>query len=277
MKQGNAHMSYALEAHTPELSTLDVNARIAAGVKARLEYHMTRYGGGSSWAQAMALGAHPAHIQETLQHLAIMADEIWYWAGDRSVNMQWYSRRVLLLGVYAATETFMLTDTSVGYKDTWAFLDRRLQEVSEFGRMAGERMIVAQSIVAGVGNVVGAGLDMVGKPFIVTPGQHVLKTVGALSDAAVSAANVVMKNSSSSSNSSSGSGSTGSGSNTTTTSGKVEFLGPLSVVASAAQQVAATASSVAASAGIRLPDPVQVVGALGSLLPQVPSVGSARK
>lgn len=53
----------------------------------------------------MALGALPQNALSTAQHLGVMADEIWYLAGDRSTDLQWYSRRGLLIGLYTATGT----------------------------------------------------------------------------------------------------------------------------------------------------------------------------
>lgn len=54
-------------------------------------------------------------------------DEIWFAAGDRATDMTWYAKRASLGMVFSATELYMLTDTSPGWEDTWAFLDRRLQ------------------------------------------------------------------------------------------------------------------------------------------------------
>jgi hypothetical protein len=45
---------------------------------------------------------------------AAAVDDAWYMAGDRSVDLGWYSRRALLMGVSAATEVFMLTDAAPG-------------------------------------------------------------------------------------------------------------------------------------------------------------------
>lgn len=67
----------------------------------------------------MAVGATPANAVDTAYHLAVMADEIWYLAGDRSVDMNWYSRRGLLLGAYVTTELHMLTDSSPDFEATW--------------------------------------------------------------------------------------------------------------------------------------------------------------
>lgn len=45
-------------------------------------------------------------------------DDIWHGAGDRSTDMDWYTKRALLGGVYTATELYMLTDFSAGWTST---------------------------------------------------------------------------------------------------------------------------------------------------------------
>lgn len=120
------------------LADMPVNDRIRAGVRTRLEavipvrktwaqvclcsgleprYFTTGYSYSllnHRWTdccalqhaqQAMALGALPQNALSTAQHLGVMADEIWYLAGDRSTDLQWYSRRGLLIGLYTATGT----------------------------------------------------------------------------------------------------------------------------------------------------------------------------
>ena len=32
-----------------------------------------------------------------------MVDDIWYWAGDRSTDFNWYTKRALLAGIYTST------------------------------------------------------------------------------------------------------------------------------------------------------------------------------
>jgi ubiquinone biosynthesis protein COQ9 len=56
-------------------------------------------------------------------------DAMWYAAGDTSTDYNFYSKRALLAGVYAATLLCWLNDNSDGFSATWAFLDRRIAEV----------------------------------------------------------------------------------------------------------------------------------------------------
>lgn len=90
------------------------------------------------WSEAMALGAMPQNAPHTLRQLALLVDEMWHVAGDDAADITWYTKRAVLGGVYTSTEMYMLTDSSEGFADTWAFLDRRMDDVSALGRLPSE-------------------------------------------------------------------------------------------------------------------------------------------
>ena len=100
MLRATQHMSRYLA--QLDLAAMTPNERIVAGVRARVEYTAQWK---RTWPQAMAVGALPQNAVRTAEHLGVVVDEIWFYAGDRSTDMQWYSRRGLLLGVYVATGT----------------------------------------------------------------------------------------------------------------------------------------------------------------------------
>ena len=103
------------------------------------------------YSEAIALMSLASNIPPSLAELGRLADEIWYLAGDTSVDASWYTKRGLLSGVYAATETFMSQDQSTNFKDTEKFLDRRLEDVRVVGQGASD---VAQFIgFAGINTV----------------------------------------------------------------------------------------------------------------------------
>ncbi len=56
------------------------------------------------------------------------ADAIWYAVGDNSSDFSFYTRRALLAGVLGATALYWLQDESEGRSDSWAFLDRRIND-----------------------------------------------------------------------------------------------------------------------------------------------------
>jgi len=74
------------------------------------------------WAEAIGLGMQPDNVSRSLHGIATSIDEIWHQAGDRSTDLTWYSRRLLLAGAYSSTEVAMLTDQSDGYTESLEFL-----------------------------------------------------------------------------------------------------------------------------------------------------------
>jgi ubiquinone biosynthesis protein COQ9 len=77
------------------------------------------------------------NIPSSLQELNALSDEIWYLAGDTSVDASWYTKRASLAALYASSELFMTTDTSKDFKDTEDFVDRRLEDVQKIGGTVG--------------------------------------------------------------------------------------------------------------------------------------------
>ena len=61
----------------------------------------------NKWPQAMALKGFPANTPSALQTLALMVDDMWYWAGDRSTDFSWYTKRALLTSIYISTGVCM--------------------------------------------------------------------------------------------------------------------------------------------------------------------------
>ncbi|KAI4734219.1 ubiquinone biosynthesis protein COQ9 [Aureobasidium sp. EXF-12298] len=85
------------------------------------------------WQEALGLMSLAGNIPSSLRELFLLADEIWFLAGDDAVDMSWYTKRATLSSVYAATETYSTTDQSTDFKDTEEFLDRRLEEARAVG------------------------------------------------------------------------------------------------------------------------------------------------
>ena len=60
----------------------------------------------------MVIGLKPENLPKTLSQLYKISDEIWYLAGDRSIDINWYNKRHQLTKVYIVTELYMLQDKS---------------------------------------------------------------------------------------------------------------------------------------------------------------------
>src|SRR3546814_10685041 len=69
----------------------------------------------------------PQNAATGLACLYRTVDAIWYAAGDRATDYNFYTKRALLAGVYSSTLLFWLNDKSENFAATWAFLDRRIE------------------------------------------------------------------------------------------------------------------------------------------------------
>lgn len=87
-----------------------------------------------TWPQAMAIQTLPQNAIESWTNLVNLMDDIWYYAGDRSVDFNWYTKRASLAAAYKATEIYMIQDRSEEKYETWAFLDRRIDDLQFFGK-----------------------------------------------------------------------------------------------------------------------------------------------
>jgi ubiquinone biosynthesis protein COQ9 len=90
------------------------------------------------WQSAVQLMTKPENIHKSTQLLYELCDQIWFQAGDRSTDLNFYSKRMLLAGVYTCTELFMTTDDSEGFHLTKEFLERRLDDVGVLGKSIGQ-------------------------------------------------------------------------------------------------------------------------------------------
>jgi len=114
------------------LAAMKVRERVAAAAWTRLallEPHR------EAVRRALALLALPQNAPLALRLLYDTVDAIWYAAGDTATDFNFYTKRGLLAGVYAATTLYWLDDRSPGSVDTQAFLDRRLADVMRLPRL----------------------------------------------------------------------------------------------------------------------------------------------
>ena len=87
--------------------------------------------------EALALMSLAGNVSQSLTELSALSDEIWFLAGDVSVDSSWYTKRASLAAIYGATEVFMTSDNSEGFKGTKEFLDRRFEDSRTLSEAAG--------------------------------------------------------------------------------------------------------------------------------------------
>ncbi len=114
----------ALEAS--DLKPLKIRQRVARGVRLRIEAHAPHKIAARRAAAFLAIPFHAPHAPE----LAFKtADAIWRGIGDTSADFNYYTKRLLLSGVYGTTLTYWFGDDAEGSASTWEFLDRRIEDV----------------------------------------------------------------------------------------------------------------------------------------------------
>ena len=114
---------------TEDLTGMRFRAKIAHAVRLRLdlvEPHKEAVRRGTT------LFALPMHAADGARALWETADAIWTALGDTSEDLNWYTKRATLSGVYSATVLYWLGDQSAGHGATWGFLDRRIDDVMRF-------------------------------------------------------------------------------------------------------------------------------------------------
>ena len=79
------------------------------------------------------------------------SDAIWNALGDTSEDVNWYTKRATLSGVYSSTVLYWLGDDSEDNEDTWAFLDRRIENVMQIEKLKAQvnNSPVLSKLVAG--------------------------------------------------------------------------------------------------------------------------------
>jgi len=126
-RMGDAKMQEALA--KTDLSDMRFRDRIAKAVQLRIEAVADQKEAVRRGATLFAL---PAHAAEGAQALWATTDKIWNTLGDTSEDVNWYTKRATLSAVYSATLLYWLGDDSTDSAETWAFLDRRIDNVMQF-------------------------------------------------------------------------------------------------------------------------------------------------
>lgn len=125
--RGDAAMVAALE--ETDLTALRFRDRVAYAIRKRLDLVEQNKEAVRRGVTLFSLPLYAAEGARTLWHTS---DAIWTALGDTSDDLNWYTKRATLAGVYAATVLYWLSDRSHDHTATWSFLDRRIEDVMRF-------------------------------------------------------------------------------------------------------------------------------------------------
>ena len=80
--------------------------------------------------------AQPRNAYDALTQLIRTSDKIWKLAGDQSTGRTFYSKRLILAGVYSSTLAYWLAYETRSIDESEDFLDRRLDDVKNIGKIS---------------------------------------------------------------------------------------------------------------------------------------------
>lgn len=127
--RGDAAMVARIEA--ADLADMRFRDRIATAVRHRIE----AIGDKEIVRRSATLFALPQHAPDGARAVWRTCDLIWTTLGDSSDDVNWYTKRATLSGVYSAVLLYWLGDTSDDSNATWEFLDRRIDEVMRIEKL----------------------------------------------------------------------------------------------------------------------------------------------
>lgn len=126
-------MADALAEHNPE--EMRIRDRVREAVLARLTA-LAPYK--EAVRHSVSYWAYPTRGLRASKIVWRTADRIWDWAGDTATDYNRYTKRGLLSGILVSTTLVWLDDDSDDIMVTEAFLDRRIEDVMQIGKLMGK-------------------------------------------------------------------------------------------------------------------------------------------
>lgn len=128
-KRGDAVMEARLA--RADLLGMRTRERVTFAVRARIEAAGDR----EAVRRAASLFALPPYAPEGARLIWETADAIWTGLGDTDRDLNYYTKRGTLAGVYSSTVLYWLGDDTPDSTATWSFLDRRIEDVMRFEKV----------------------------------------------------------------------------------------------------------------------------------------------
>ena len=125
-KRGDAAMITALQA--ADLREMRFRDKVAHAIRLRLAAIDDK----EAVRRGTTMFALPHMAPDGAKLIWGTADAIWNTLGDTSRDVNWYTKRLTLSGVYSAVVLFWLGDGSLDGQATDAFIDRRIDDVMRF-------------------------------------------------------------------------------------------------------------------------------------------------
>ena len=97
----------------------------------------------------------PINSYSALEQLFMTCDKIWITAGDDSKGSTFFSKRLILGGVYSTTLGYWLSGNNRSNEQTEKFLDKRLEDVKNLGKASKSSYQYLEKVKTNLFNIVG--------------------------------------------------------------------------------------------------------------------------
>ncbi|WP_072506256.1 COQ9 family protein [Phaeobacter porticola] len=114
-----------------DMTGLRFRDKIARAVRLRLEVVDDK----EAVRRGTTLFSLPQYAGDGVRLIWGTVDEIWTALGDASEDINWYTKRGSLAGVYSSTVLYWLGDDSLDHQASWEFLNRRIDNVMQFEKL----------------------------------------------------------------------------------------------------------------------------------------------
>ena len=98
--------------------------------------------------------AQPRNAYVAFNQLRKTSNKIWEIAGDTSRGGTFYSKRLILSGVYSSTLAYWLAKENRSIGGSEDFLDRRLEDVKNFGKLSKQSIEVFEKTKRELGSII---------------------------------------------------------------------------------------------------------------------------
>jgi ubiquinone biosynthesis protein COQ9 len=108
-----------------DLAAMPFREHLAKAIRLRIDVNAPHR---EAVRRTMSFLAMPQNYAAATRNTFDTVSAIWYAVGDTSTDLNFYTKRLTLAPIYVATVLYWIDDTSEDSAETWAFLDRRLED-----------------------------------------------------------------------------------------------------------------------------------------------------
>ena len=108
-----------------DLAAMPIRHQLAKAIRLRIDVNAPYR---EAVRRTMSFMALPQNYAIATRSTFDTVSAIWYAVGDTSTDLNFYTKRLTLAPIYVATVLYWIDDTSEGSAETWAFLDRRIED-----------------------------------------------------------------------------------------------------------------------------------------------------